>query len=113
MNVMIIDDEADIGLILGMELKFLGHQAQHFSHVKDAQDFFLKNPQQDVIICDFQMPLMSGLELFKWFKKNAYQGQFFILTGEPTMDEQSLLDHGITRVLFKPQDLNKMHEYLK
>ena len=73
----------------------------------------MKHPHQDVIICDFQMPQMSGLSLFKWFKENAYQGQFFILTGEPTMDVQSLLDHGITRVLFKPQDLNKMREYLK
>jgi hypothetical protein len=44
---MIIDDESDIGFILGVELKFLGHHGT----------------------CDFPMPQMRGLSLFKWFKK--------------------------------------------
>lgn len=112
MNVLIVDDEQDIGFILGFELKFAGHTSACFEAVAPAQEYLLSN-KVDAIICDFQMPKMNGLELFRWARANNFQGPFYILTGEPTMDKQHLLDLGVTNVLFKPQDLNKLSELLK
>lgn len=112
MNVLIIDDEHDIGFILGFELKFAGHTSVCFDTVETAQEYLVSN-KVDAIICDFQMPKMNGLELFQWARAHEFRGPFYILTGEPTMDKQHLLDVGITDVLFKPQDLNKLSELLK
>lgn len=112
MNIVIIDDEHDIGFILGFELKFAGHVAACFENIESAQEHILSQPV-DAIICDFQMPKMNGLELFRWARANGFRGPFYILTGVPTMDKQHLLDLGITDVLYKPQDLNKLSELLK
>lgn len=112
MNVVIIDDEHDIGFILGYELKFAGHTAATFDAIEPAQEHILSQ-KVDAIICDFQMPKMNGLELFRWARSNNFNGPFYILTGEPTMDKQHLLDMGVTDVLFKPQDLNRLSELLK
>lgn len=114
MNIVIVDDEQDIGFILSFELKFSGHSAVFFDQVEAAQKHLIDNIKTtDVIICDFQMPRMNGLELFQWAKSNNFHGPFYILTGEPTMDTVALEKLGITKVLFKPQDLNKLPELLK
>lgn len=114
MNIVILDDEQDIGFILSFELKYSGHNAVCFEDVDAAQKHILNNSGQiDAIICDFQMPKMNGLELYRWVRANNFNGPFYILTGEPTMDTKSLENMGITKVLFKPQDLNKLSELLK
>lgn len=114
MNVLIVDDEKDIAFLLGLEIKLQGHHAASFEFVKDAQDY-LSDPSHsvDVIICDFQMPKMNGLEFFHWVRANNIACPFYILTGEPTMDVQKLLKEGISQVLFKPHDLNKISTILK
>jgi DNA-binding NtrC family response regulator len=112
MKILIIDDEADIGFVLGLELNSLGHETVSFSSVSDALEFLHKeNP--DAIICDFQMPKMNGLELFESLKSQNKQIPFYLLTGEPTMDTQSLLDCGIADILFKPQDLLRLSSIFK
>lgn len=113
MNILIVDDEPEIGFVLSLELKFAGHQSVSFESTTEAQNYFLSNPKIDAIICDFQMPKMNGLEFYHWARENAFQGPFFILTGEPTMDVKHLLALGITEVLFKPQDLNKLSQLFK
>lgn len=113
MKVLIIDDEQDIGFILGYELKFAGHESVCFDSAAKGQAYFSEHSDVEAIVCDFQMPKMSGLDFYHWARANNFRGPFFILTGEPTMDTKKLLDLGITDVLFKPQDLNKLASLLK
>lgn len=113
MNILIVDDEQEIGFVLSLELKFAGHTSVSFDSAHDAQTYLLENPNIDAIICDFQMPKMNGLEFYHWARQNGFKGPFFILTGEPTMDVKHLLALGITEVLFKPQDLNKLSQLFK
>lgn len=113
MKVLIIDDEQDIGLIIGYELKFAGHEGVCFDSASKAQAYLLSHPEVDAIVCDFQMPKMSGLEFYHWARSQNFRGSFYILTGEPSMDLKNLLAAGITDVLFKPQDLNKLPSLLK
>lgn len=96
---------------MSLELKFAGHKYISFDSPLVAKTYLLKNPQTDAIICDFQMP--CGLEFYLWARQNSFMGPFYILTGEPTLDIKHLLDQGITEVLFKPQDLNKLSKLFK
>lgn len=112
MKVLIIDDEQDIGFILSYELKFAGHESIICDNVPTAQSYLEAHPEIDAIVCDFQMPKMSGLDFYYWARSKNFTGPFFILTGEPTMDTEKLLELGISDVLFKPQDLNKLNSLL-
>lgn len=112
MKIMIIDDEADICFILGFELRALGHQPMMFHSALEAQkQLSIEIP--DAVLCDFQMPKMNGLEMYRWIKAQGHKIPFYILTGEPTMDKKYLLDQGITDILFKPQDLLRLSTIFK
>jgi CheY-like chemotaxis protein len=109
MNIMIVDDEKDIGFILNFELQSLGHQTSFFSSAKEACEY-LKTETPDAIVCDFQMPVMNGIELFNWLKAQNRDIPFYILTGELNMDADELYSSGVKNILFKPQDLLKLAE---
>jgi DNA-binding response OmpR family regulator len=112
MKIVIIDDESDIGFILGFELQSLGHQTVTFTSTQEAITY-LEKDSCDAILCDFQMPRMNGLDLFNWLQKNNKHIPFYILTGEPTMDTKQLLEMGVKDVLFKPQDLLRLAHFFK
>lgn len=112
MKIVIIDDETDIGFILGFELQSLGHETVIFNSTQDAINY-LKDNFCDAILCDFQMPRMSGLDLFKWLQECNKCIPFYILTGEPTMDTKQLLNMGVKDILFKPQDLLRLGHFFK
>lgn len=112
MKIVIVDDEEDICFILGFELKSLGHEIITFTSSTDARDF-LKSESPDAILCDFQMPKMNGLDLFLWLKDEGKKIPFYILTGEPTMDTQQLMNSGVKDILFKPGDLFRLPQIFK
>lgn len=112
MKIVIIDDESDIGFILSFELQSLGHETVTFASSQEAIDYLSGN-SCDAILCDFQMPRMSGLDLYNWLRENNKIVPFYILTGEPTMDTKQLLEIGVKDVLFKPQDLLRLSTFFK
>ena len=112
MKILIVDDEPDIGFILGFELKNIGHESISFTSALEAIEY-LKTNTPDAILCDFQMPRMNGLDFFKWMKKNDIHIPFYILTGEPTMESEQLLQSGIRDILYKPQDLLRLVHFFK
>lgn len=112
MKITIVDDEPDICFILGIELKTLGHEVNSFHSALAAQQHLMQE-LPDAILCDFQMPRMSGLDLHLWLKDQGHTIPFYILTGEPSMDTKLLLSKGITDVLFKPQDLLRLSKIFK
>ena len=112
MKILIVDDEKDIGYILGFELQNLGHETVSLSSVSEAIEY-LKTETPDAILCDFQMPKMNGMDLFILLKEQGKHIPFYILTGEPTMDTKQLLQSGIKDILFKPQDLLRLSSIFK
>lgn len=107
MKILIVDDEADIGFILGFELQALGHETVSFQSALEAATY-LENETADAILCDFQMPRMNGMDLLKWTQDKGKNIPFYILTGEPSMDVEELRKNGVKDILFKPQDLLRL-----
>jgi DNA-binding NtrC family response regulator len=106
MNVWVIDDEPEICQILDYLLKRHGHECSTFENPLLALEYLDKKPPA-VIICDFKMPQISGLDFFLKIK-HQWSGEFIILTGEPSADPKELQSIGIKEVLFKPRDLTRV-----
>ncbi|MGI5945943.1 MAG: response regulator transcription factor [Lachnospiraceae bacterium] len=82
MKLLIVDDQPGVleGLIKGIDW-----EAEGFTCVSSAQNAarareeFQKNAP-DVLLCDIEMPVENGLELFKWVKENDYKTCCVFLT---------------------------------
>jgi DNA-binding NtrC family response regulator len=106
MKVWVIDDELEICQILDYLLKRHGHECLTFENPLIAIECLGEKPPA-VIICDFKMPQMNGLDFFLKIK-HQWNGEFIILTGEPSADPKELQSLGIKEVLFKPRDLTRI-----
>jgi len=69
-RIVVVDDEAESRQLLGQALAGLGHKVALAADAQEAQVLLLKTPA-DVIVLDFLMPGMNGLELLHWIRSQA------------------------------------------
>lgn len=109
--VYIVDDEPMIGEMVGSFLEMEGMQVEVFNQPMVALAAFRQaDPKPVVLLTDFQMPGMSGLELIKECK--AMHPGLLTISISGTMNETDMVDAGISpdrfvRKPFVPSDLRK------
>ena len=105
MNVLIVDDFATMRRILRNILKQIG-----FMNISEAEDgktalTELKKKKFDLILCDWNMPEMSGLELLNTMKSdNGFKDiPFVMVTAEAQKDNiLEAIKAGVNSYVVKP-----------
>ena len=74
----------------------------------------LKTEAFDLVISDYYMPQMNGLEFYRNIRKNkVYDGQFIFVTGRIETNQNSLKkEPGIIEVFHKPMPFNEILKFL-
>ena len=103
-RILVVDDEAHIVHVLSLKLRNAGYEV--YSAV-DGEDGFEQACQHmpDLIITDFQMPYMTGLELCRALAGNGATAHIpvLILTARGyALDDEDLRLGNIKGVLSKP-----------
>lgn len=112
-KILYVDDEE-----LNLKLFELNLQKKHTilkaTNGNDGLEILRNDKEIQLIISDFRMPTMNGLEFFKEAKKICPNAFYFLLTGfHLTHEIQEALDSKlIFDYLKKPFDLNEIHEKL-
>lgn len=70
MNVLVVDDQYDVvqGVIAGVNWQELHVDHVYPTYGPDEARAILLTNQIHIMLCDIEMPLENGLELFKWVK---------------------------------------------
>ena len=84
-KVLHVDDEPAIGLILADTLERLGHTAVGATSVPDALRA-LAQGDIDLIISDYRMPGLSGLEFLELLRSEGRDVPLIMLTGHATIE---------------------------
>ena len=84
-TILHVDDEPSIGLILSDTLERAGHRALGARGVPEALQL-LAREQVDLIISDFRMPGLSGLEFLDLLPREGYDVPLIMLTGHATIE---------------------------
>lgn len=103
-NILIVEDEADTAYILNLLLKKNNYNAKVTKNGEEALKI-LKEFTPKVIIADWNMPVMNGIELCKQIKSvDEYKFIYYIiLTARSTLqDRVKGLDIGADDFLLKP-----------
>jgi CheY-like chemotaxis protein len=105
-NVMIVDDD-DITLTLleHMVDELVSGEILAFSSSIKANKFLLTEDAQriDLVICDWQMPSVSGLQILETLRTKAKDCPFFMITANPIKEiVLSAKRLGVTDFIAKP-----------
>lgn len=111
MNVMVIDDRGDILMFMQMVLHCKGHSCDIFTCPKDAVKQYSKE-RYDVVITDYQMPGMNGLEVIEQLRSKCDRVPVIIMSGdEPGPISKYAQRHGC-EFLAKPIDIDHFAQLL-
>jgi len=105
MRALIVDDSRPIRRIEGDILRELGFETADACHGKEALERLQTEPLPDVILVDWNMPEMDGLEFVKAVRRDArYSGLVVMMVTTETEPDQMLraLTAGADEYLMKP-----------
>ena len=84
-TILHVDDEPSIGLILQDTLERAGHQATRVRSVPEALQVLARG-QVDLIISDYRMPGLTGLEFLSLLQREEYDIPLIMLTGHASIE---------------------------
>lgn len=103
-KILVVDDEAHILQVLSIKLRNAGYQALTAVDGEEAFELACRE-QPDLIITDFQMPYMTGVELCRALAEHDATAHIpvVLLTARGyALDEEDLAIGNIKDVLSKP-----------
>lgn len=107
-KIVIVDDDEMVRktfvLLLGKKYRV--------SSLKDAEEALakLRNAQPDLIIADFKLPHLNGLELIKRLREAGFEGEAMLISAHPDMVKiEDLSRFSISHFFVKPLDLNALN----
>src|ERR1700759_4506696 len=84
-TILCVDDEPAIGLILADTLERAGHAPLSAANVPEALRA-LQTGTVDLIISDYRMPGLTGLEFLQLIQQEGYDVPLVMLTGYGTIE---------------------------
>src|SRR5690606_13406935 len=115
-KVLVVDNEPLVVEELMEYLSAKGYDCMGCGSPSEALQTFTRNPEIDIVLSDFRMPSMSGIELVEALKSVAGSGRIFeaiIFTGNAEKNDViAALRAGVADYFQKPLDLESLVEGL-
>lgn len=84
-HIVVIDDEANMGKVLGKLLKLEGYRVDAFQSPLEGMTF-LREHDPDVLLSDLRMPEMSGEEVLEKVREQGFDGEVILMTAYGTVE---------------------------
>ncbi len=108
LDILLVDDEADLRDVLEEQLTEVGHRVQTAADGAVSAEH-IKRRLFDVVICDVRLPQMDGLALFRLIRKEAPGTEVILMTAYSDITQAvSALKEGAFDYLTKPFDMDEL-----
>ena len=111
MKILIAEDDAVSRMILRRSVERFGHECLVAGDGEEAWDLYRENSEVDVIISDWMMPGMDGLELCRTVRGEVRDGYTYFIFLTALGDKEHLLmglEAGADDYLSKPLDRDEL-----
>jgi DNA-binding NtrC family response regulator len=111
-RVLIIDDQPDILEVLTEIIEILEHEVVAISSGNNLDKKFQCN-DFDIVITDYQMPDMTGIDIAKKVKVKYPGTKVYIISGyHQLLSEEKMCEYGVTGLLDKPFEIEELKRIL-
>jgi len=115
MKILIVDDSRAMRMIVSRALRqagFEGHSIEQAGNGIEALAL-IESKGSDLILCDWNMPEMNGLELLKALKAKGTRTHFGFVTSETNTEQRKMaFDEGAEFMIGKPFTPEKLRQTL-
>jgi DNA-binding response OmpR family regulator len=104
MKILIVEDDPIAGAVLEASLKAIGHEITLATDGRAAWEYFLDKPCR-LVISDWKMPELDGLELCRRIRQHGGEYTYFILLSNLATSAENLdqaMEAGADDFLSKP-----------
>ncbi len=105
MRALVIDDSRAVRLIIGQILREVGLEVLEAGHGGEGLEQLRRNPDVELVLVDWNMPQMNGLDFVRHVRSQpAYAGVRILMVTTETESEQvaRALAAGANEYLMKP-----------
>jgi two-component system chemotaxis response regulator CheY len=105
MNILIVDDSRAMRLIVMKTLREAGYEGHDFSQAEDGAQALehVKGDKPDLILCDWNMPNMTGPEFLQALTDEGIETTFGFVTTETTQEmKDKATELGASFMISKP-----------
>ncbi len=107
-KILIIDDQPDILEVLTEILEILNHEVVAITSGQSLDKKFQEN-RFDMVITDYQMPDMTGVDIAKKIKSKYGGTKVYIISGyHQLLSDEKMNEFGISGLLNKPFDIEEL-----
>ena len=101
-RILVVDDEADVRLLLAREISDRGHEVVVAADSAQAMEEMGRG-EFDVVLTDIRMPGMDGIDLAGWIKRTRPYTNVIVMTGYGSLESaNSAVQVGAFDYLLKP-----------
>jgi CheY-like chemotaxis protein len=100
MRILVVDDDPMAGEMTQAVLEDAGHDVVLAENGVEATDKLSEEGPFDLVVSDMNMPLVSGIDLFRSLRDQGETIPFILLTGDepgPLLAEEPRLDGCLTK----------------
>jgi len=110
MRILVVDDDSLSGELTGAVLEGMGHSTVLAENGIEATEKLNADAAIEMVISDMNMPMVSGIDLFRELREQGCQLPFILLTGdepaallaqEPRLDACVIKDYDLADSLPK------------
>ncbi len=107
-KVLLLDDEVEFGSALAERLRLRDYDARAESQAEEAL-IIVRNDPPDVVLLDFRMPGMDGIEVLNIIKQINPSIEVIMLTGHgDTQTIEQGMKSGAFQYVMKPIDIGEL-----
>lgn len=112
-KILILEDDKSLSGVLSESLQSAGHTVEVSNDGPDAATR-LRAYEYDLVVLDWDVPIMSGIEVLKQYRSRGGKTPILMLTGKSKIDEKELgFDSGADDYLTKPFELREFKSRIK
>jgi CheY-like chemotaxis protein len=111
-RILYLDDEASLVSLASRALEKIGYRVTGFTRPAEALAAFRQDPKQfEVVVTDFNMPEMSGLEFAQHVLKLRPEVPLLLTSGYLSDElNASAKAAGVTALIYKPNTISELQE---
>lgn len=101
-NILVVDDEQDVGLLMKAMLTSAGYQVLYASNLEDARNLLKQNPVR-LVFLDLNLDNEYGLNLLPSVNETQKNADIVVITAKKDPDlKKTVIEKGVKQLIEKP-----------